>query len=83
MTEKEIFDEIRSWGIPNRRTQRALLALLEPDKADKGTLELWRKKGVLTDDNRIILYKGESMDNQFQWILFALVWEGLAERVRA
>ena len=83
MSEKEIFDEFRTWGITNRRTHRALLALTDPDKAPEWIVERWRKLRVLADDNRIILFKGESLDTRVQWILFAQIWEGLVERVTA
>ena len=83
MSDKEIFDEFKSWGITSRRTQRALLALAKPDNADGWILERWRKLRVLTDDNRIILCKGESLDNKVQWIIFSMIWEGHVERVPA
>ena len=83
MTDKEIVDMFKAWGITNRRTQRALLALAEPDKAPKWVVERWQKLRVLTEDNRIILCEGESLDDRVQWIIFALMWDGHVERVTA
>ena len=82
MSEKEIYDEFKDMGITNRRTQRALLALVDPDKAPNRIVERWQKLGVLNDEGRVILCKGESLDSRFQWILFAMIWDGHIERVR-
>jgi len=79
--DQEILEEFKAHGITNRRTQRALLALVNPDKAPKWIIERWQKLRILDEQRRIVLGRGESIEDLTLWVIFAGVWEGDIERV--
>jgi len=81
VSDQVILEEFKAHGITKYRTQRALLALVNPDKAPKGVIERWQKLGIMDEQRRIILGKGESIEDLTLWLIFAGVWEGDIERV--
>jgi len=81
VAEAKVLEEFKAHGITSRRTQRALLALLDPDKAPKWIIERWQKLRILDEQRRIVLGKGESIEDLTIWLIFAGVWEGHIERV--